>query len=56
MKDKPYSPRLGGRYQRDKDSGERVRVEGTEQPAGQAHSQPIEAKAEKPAAKPRKEA
>lgn len=56
MTDKPYRPRLGGRYEKDKDTGKATRVEGTEQPGAGAPVKPAPAKTDKPAAKPRKEA
>ncbi|WFE92304.1 hypothetical protein K1718_13345 [Roseibium porphyridii] len=52
MTDKPYSPRLGGRYERDPETGKRKRVEETGQ---SAPKKPAPAKSDKPAQKSRKE-
>ncbi|MCV0424667.1 MAG: hypothetical protein K5905_04280 [Roseibium sp.] len=54
MSDKPYSPRTGGRYERNKDTGKRTRIEGTEQPEKRKSKAPTPAKTAKSAAKPRK--
>ncbi|MES0879697.1 hypothetical protein [Roseibium sp. SCP14] len=51
MTDKPYTPRTGGRYERDQDTGKRTRVEGTERPA----QNPTPAKPAKTSAKQKKE-
>lgn len=55
MSDKPYQPRLGGRYEVDKETGKPKRVEGTEQPVTPAQKKAAPVKAVKPAAKSRKE-
>lgn len=54
MSDKPYSPRTGGRYRRDPETGKRTRIDGREAAAAQAPNATT-AKAEKSPAKPRKE-
>ena len=55
MSDKPYQPRLGGRYEVDQDTGKPKRVEGTERAVQPAQKKAAPAKASKPAAKSRKE-
>jgi|GEM_PF-6613181 len=55
MSDKPYQPRLGGRYEVDQDTGKPKRVEGTGTADAPASKEPAPAKSSKPSAKSRKE-